>query len=68
MMEVILPVFEFTCNKDFEHISEIADVAGHGVFHAFQVINSHFGYFWISNAEAVLNRNEPDVVKIVWRH
>lgn len=40
-MEVILPVVEFTCNKDFEHISEIADVAGHGVFYAFQIINLH---------------------------
>lgn len=64
MMEVILPVFEFTCNKDFEHISEIADVAGHGVFHAFQIINLHLGYFWISSVEAVSNRNDPDVEKL----
>lgn len=41
MMEVILTVVKFTCNKDFEHISEIEEVAGHGVFYAFQIINMH---------------------------
>lgn len=40
-MEVIPSVVEFTCNKDFEHISEIADVGGHGVFYAVQITNLH---------------------------
>lgn len=63
-VDIILPVVEFTCNKNFIQISEIADVAGHGTFYGFQIINLHSSYFGILITKAVSSWNAPDVVKI----